>query len=111
MVCICELDFAVISNSAGVQNYTRMNKNRMQLVAMLFVFKSSQSSMWNMLLLGVIKDLPLTRKSLLMASKIIEKKFLNIRLKRKSTLKQIYPTEKKLGRETDFCPLLVNRCY
>lgn len=55
------------------------------------------------MLLGIIKDLPsLTRKSCLMASNIIEKKFFNIRLKRQSTLKQIYPTEKKLGKELTF---------
>lgn len=68
---------------------------------MLFVFKSSQSSVENMSL-GIIKDLPLTRKSCLMVSKIIEKKFLNIGLKRKCTFKQIYPSEKELGRELTF---------
>lgn len=55
------------------------------------------------MLLSILKDLPsLTRESCLIASKIIEKKFFNIRLKRKSTLKQIYPTEIKLGRELIF---------
>lgn len=49
-----------------------------------------------MLLLGIIKELLLTKKSSLVASKIIEKKSLNVRLKIKSTLKQVYPTEKNL---------------
>lgn len=55
-----------------------------------------------MLLLGIIKELLLTKKSSLVASKIIEKKSLNVRLKIKSTLKQVYPTEKNLGSELAF---------
>lgn len=43
MVCICALDFAVISNSADVENYTRQHKNKIQLTVMFFIFKASQS--------------------------------------------------------------------
>lgn len=78
---------------------------------MLFVFKSSQSIPQNMFLLGVIKDLPLTRKSCLMASKIIEKKFLNIKTKKKKHSQTNSSYREKAGERTDFCPLLVKGCY
>lgn len=64
-----------------------------------------------MLLLGIIKDLPLTRKSCLVASEIIEKKFLSIKLKKKRHSQTNLSYREKAGETTDFCPLLVNRCY
>lgn len=45
MFCICELDFAVISNSAGMENGTRQHKNRILFHVMLFKFKASQNTL------------------------------------------------------------------
>jgi len=45
MFCVCKLKFAVISNSAGVQDEKRQHKNRIRLDVMLFVLKASQNTL------------------------------------------------------------------